>query len=108
MNRDAKKVSRSNLNDPDAKAVDSTKSDSSIKSSDDSGSTLTGNLRTNEMVFIPGGEFTMGTNEPVFAADGEMPARRVTLDSFYMDKYEVSNREFKLFVDETNFLAQTQ
>lgn len=62
--------------------------------------------RTNEMVYIPGGTFTMGTNEPVFVADGEMPARRVTLDSFYMDKYEVSNAEFERFVTATSYKTE--
>ncbi|BFZ08163.1 hypothetical protein BsWGS_11202 [Bradybaena similaris] len=64
--------------------------------------------RTNEMVYIPGGTFTMGTNEPVFVADGEMPARRVTLDSFYMDKYEVSNAEFERFVTVTNYKTEAE
>ncbi|GFO23194.1 sulfatase-modifying factor 1 [Plakobranchus ocellatus] len=64
--------------------------------------------RTNQMVFIPGGTFSMGTDEPVFAADGEMPSRKVTVDSFYLDKYEVSNAEFQRFVDSSNYKTEAE
>ncbi|XP_072790774.1 formylglycine-generating enzyme isoform X2 [Taeniopygia guttata] len=40
------------------------------------------------MVLIPGGVFTMGTQEPEIQQDGEGPARRVHLSSFHMDQYE--------------------
>ncbi|WAR26959.1 SUMF1-like protein [Mya arenaria] len=62
--------------------------------------------RTNEMVQIPAGSYIMGTNEPVFIADGEGPERKVTLDKFYLDKYEVSNAEFSLFVKETGYKTE--
>uniref|UniRef100_A0A286XC54 Sulfatase modifying factor 1 n=1 Tax=Cavia porcellus TaxID=10141 RepID=A0A286XC54_CAVPO len=39
--------------------------------------------------------FTMGTDDPQIKQDGEAPARRVTIDAFYMDAYEVSNAEFE-------------
>ena len=64
--------------------------------------------RTNQMLFIKGGTFGMGTDEPIFAADGEMPSRRVTVDSFYMDEYEVSNAEFKRFVDEKKYKTEVK
>ncbi|KAK3803123.1 hypothetical protein RRG08_028042 [Elysia crispata] len=64
--------------------------------------------RTNQMLFIKGGTFGMGTDEPIFAADGEMPSRRVTVDSFYMDEYEVSNAEFKRFVDEKKYKTEAE
>ena len=44
-----------------------------------------------DMVVIPGGLFTMGTDLPYFVADGEAPARRVQISTFLMDKHEVSN-----------------
>ena len=53
------------------------------------------------MVFIRGGAFTMGTDLPIFTNDGEAPARRVSLSSYYMDVHEVSNVEFARFVAET-------
>ncbi|CAL1527082.1 unnamed protein product [Lymnaea stagnalis] len=64
--------------------------------------------RTNEMVYIPGGRFKMGTDEPIFIADGEMPAREVTLDSFYLDKFEVSNAEFEIFVKDQNYKTEAE
>nr|CAD7578227.1 unnamed protein product [Timema californicum] len=64
--------------------------------------------RRNEMVYIRGGEFNMGTNEPVFVADGEGPARKVTLDDFYLDVYEVSNSEFEIFVNSTGIKTEAE
>ena len=43
----------------------------------------------------------MGTDLPIFTNDGEAPARRVAISSFYMDVHEVSNAEFARFVAET-------
>ncbi|XP_021339668.1 sulfatase-modifying factor 1-like, partial [Mizuhopecten yessoensis] len=62
--------------------------------------------RTHGMVNIPGGSFFMGTNEPIFVADGEGPERFVRVNAFYLDKYEVSNAEFELFVNATNYKTE--
>ena len=48
-----------------------------------------------EMVLIPAGEFQMGSD----AEDNEKPVHTVYVDAFYMDKYEVTNAQFKAFVD---------
>lgn len=64
--------------------------------------------RTNQMVLIPAGSFIMGTNKPVFVADGEGPERKVTLSQFYLDKYEVSNSEFELFVNATGYVTEVK
>ena len=50
------------------------------------------------MVPIPAGEFTMGDNahEP-----DEKPAHPVNLPAYYIDKYEVTNADYKRFCDET-------
>ena len=48
------------------------------------------------MVLIPAGTFQMGSEE---AVDNEQPVHTVHLDAFYMDKYEVTNAQFKAFVD---------
>ncbi len=48
-----------------------------------------------EMVLIPAGEFTMGSGERF----NETPAHGVRVDAFYLDRHEVTNRQFKLFVD---------
>lgn len=58
------------------------------------------------MVPIPAGVFTMGTDDPQIRQDGEAPARRVTVDAFYMDAYEVSNADFEKFVNSTGYLTE--
>lgn len=64
--------------------------------------------RTNRMVQIKTGEFIMGTDEPVFLADGEGPPRKVKLNSFYLDVHEVSNSEFELFYNETKYKTEAE
>ena len=59
-----------------------------------------------QMVLIPAGVFTMGTDDPQIQQDGEAPARRVTVDAFYMDAYEVSNADFEKFVNSTGYLTE--
>jgi formylglycine-generating enzyme required for sulfatase activity len=50
-----------------------------------------------EMVLIPAGEFVMGDDK---GNDNEKPARKVALENYYIDKYEVTNAQFKKFWDE--------
>lgn len=51
-----------------------------------------------EMVLIPGGEFLMGKDE-----EGDCsPAHKVWVDSFYIDKYEVTNAQYYRFCKETD------
>jgi formylglycine-generating enzyme required for sulfatase activity len=56
------------------------------------------------MVLVPASDFTMGsanycqTGSPEFCR-GEKPPHQVYLDSYYMDKYEVSNAAYKTCVD---------
>ena len=50
------------------------------------------------MVLIPAGQFQMGSNDDE-AHDNEQPVHTVHLDAFFMDKYEVTNAQFKTFVD---------
>uniref|UniRef100_A0A8I5ZRR9 Sulfatase modifying factor 1 n=1 Tax=Rattus norvegicus TaxID=10116 RepID=A0A8I5ZRR9_RAT len=63
-------------------------------------------LALTKMVPIPAGVFTMGTDDPQIKQDGEAPARRVTVDAFYMDAYEVSNADFEKFVNSTGYLTE--
>ena len=49
-----------------------------------------------DMVLIPAGEFQMGSNH---GRDNEKPVHTVYVDAFYMDKYEVTNAQYKRFVD---------
>lgn len=60
------------------------------------------------MVLIPAGTFTMGTDDPQIQQDGEAPARRVAIDAFYLDAYEVSNAEFEKFVNATGYLTEVR
>ena len=48
-----------------------------------------------QMVMIPAGEFQMGSEELSYAT----PIHTVYLDAFYIDPYEVTNAQFKAFVD---------
>ena len=49
-----------------------------------------------DMVLIPAGAFQMGSTEDF---TDERPVHTVYVDAFYMDKYEVTNAEYKKFVD---------
>jgi formylglycine-generating enzyme required for sulfatase activity/serine/threonine protein kinase len=51
------------------------------------------------MILIPAGEFIMGDNNH---DANEKPAHNVTLPDYYIDKFEVSNEQYKRFCDETN------
>jgi len=65
------------------------------------------------MVHVPAGEFIMGSDETDKEAKAlqygstrqwyvnEHPARKESIDGFYIDKFEVTNREYKEFVDAT-------
>lgn len=64
--------------------------------------------RTNQMAFIKGGTFTMGTDDPKIPYDGEAPARQVTLDDFYFDVYETSNAEFDRFVHDVGYMTEAE
>lgn len=50
-----------------------------------------------EMVFVQGGTFTMGCTEEQVSEcyDNEKPIHRVTLDDFYIGKYEVTQAQWK-------------
>jgi formylglycine-generating enzyme len=54
------------------------------------------------MVRIPGGEFTMGSDEHY---PEEAPAHRVAMDGFLMDATAVTNAEFAAFVEATGYLT---
>ena len=52
------------------------------------------------MVLIPAGAFTMGTDDgDPEASISESPAHTVHLSAFYVDMHEVTNSDFKKFVD---------
>ncbi len=53
----------------------------------------------NEMVLVPAGEFIRGTNNRL---PDEGPEHVVNLKAFYIDKYEVTNLQYKKFIDATD------
>ena len=55
-----------------------------------------------DMVWIPGGEFTMGSDRH-YPEEG--PAHRVRVDSFLMDRHPVTNARFQQFVEETGYVT---
>ncbi|MEM9790663.1 MAG: formylglycine-generating enzyme family protein [Planctomycetota bacterium] len=56
------------------------------------------------MVWVPGGEFTMGSDAPG-SWSNEQPPHRVRLDGFWMDRTEVTNAQFAEFVEATGYLT---
>jgi len=71
---------------------------------------------TENMVLIPAGTFLMGredregwtpmANPQIF--NDELPSHEVYLDAFYIDKYEVTNRQFKEFVDAAGYVTDAE
>ena len=55
-------------------------------------------LNESNMVLIPGGKFMMGSTDSISFPD-EYPQHEVTVHSFLMDRYEVTNRQFLAFVN---------
>ena len=51
------------------------------------------------MVPVPAGEFEMGDNNH---EDNERPVHKLYLASYYIDKYEVTNAQYKEFCDKTH------
>ena len=67
------------------------------------------------MVWIPGGEFTMGTTDPTREVcggpdtmDDARPLHRVYVDGFWMDSTEVTNEAFARFVAATGYVTECE
>jgi formylglycine-generating enzyme required for sulfatase activity len=59
------------------------------------------------MHYIPGGEFTMGSTTPDARAD-EHPLHKVKISSFWMDETDVTNAQFRKFVDATGYVTTAE
>ena len=65
------------------------------------------------MVWIPGGEFSMGAQDPSNRNDAvgmqetrdSRPVHRVHVDGFWMDRTEVTNEQFARFVQATGYVT---
>ncbi len=55
-----------------------------------------------DMSFVPGGEFRMGSERHY---PEEAPVHRVKVDGFWIDRAPVTNREFRKFVNATNYVT---
>jgi formylglycine-generating enzyme required for sulfatase activity len=64
------------------------------------GSTLVNPVDGAVMVFVPEGEFLMGSEEGL-AQDNEKPEHLVYLDAFWIYQHEVTNAQFALFIEAT-------
>ena len=64
--------------------------------------------RTNGMLKVPGGFYKIGTDNQIIPADREGPAKLVELPDFFLDVHEVSNAEFNLFVEETQYTTEAE
>jgi formylglycine-generating enzyme required for sulfatase activity len=60
-----------------------------------------------EMVLLTGGEFLMGSDKDDAKPD-EKPVHPVRVNSFWMDKHEVTNEEFARFVRETGHVTDNE
>ena len=65
------------------------------------------NISTEGMVLIPGGTFNMGGDNEQADRD-EFPKHKVIVASFYMDATEVTNKQFKQFVDATGYITTAE
>jgi formylglycine-generating enzyme required for sulfatase activity len=59
------------------------------------------------MMWIPGGQFRMGSDHKL-AQDNERPAHRVKVDGFWMDRYHVTNAQFRKFVEATGYVSTAE
>jgi formylglycine-generating enzyme len=62
-------------------------------------------LRTENMVWISGGTFAMGSNHHY---PEEAPVHRVSVDGFWIDRTPVTNRQFKAFITATGHVTTAQ
>jgi formylglycine-generating enzyme len=59
------------------------------------------------MVLIPAGNFMMGGDDDQARID-ELPRHRMVLDSFWIDATEVTNKQFKRFIDATGYVTTAE
>ena len=77
-------------NKTEEKTGSATESDSSV-------------VKPGEMVLIPAGEFTFGTNDKESLA---FPEQKINLPAFWIDKYEVTNSQFLDFSIKNNYTGE--
>lgn len=60
-----------------------------------------------DMVWVPGGEFMMGSDSRLARAN-ERPAHRVHVDGVWMDRTHVTNAQFREFVAATHYVTTAE
>src|SRR5262245_3876994 len=60
-----------------------------------------------DMVWVPGGDFLMGSDHKLAQAN-ERPAHRVKVEGFWMDRHHVTNAQFARFVKETGHITTAE
>lgn len=78
-----------------------------VKAKDTTSSLSEATLSHAGMVFIKGGVFAMGSNLNEGRAD-EYPKHRVRVSDYWMDQTEVTNADFKKFVDATGYITTAE
>ncbi len=56
------------------------------------------------MIFIPAGQFIMGSDN----YSTERPVQTISLDSYFIDKYPVTNGQFYKFIEETGYVTDAE
>jgi sulfatase modifying factor 1 len=60
-----------------------------------------------DMVLIPGGSFVMG-GDSLWGRPDEFPRHQVQVSSFYMDRHEVTNAQFRAFVEAIGYVTTAE
>jgi formylglycine-generating enzyme required for sulfatase activity len=59
------------------------------------------------MRWIPGGSFIMGTDDPN-SMPNERPAHRVEVAGFFIDEHDITNADFRKFIDATQYVTTAE
>lgn len=70
--------------------------------------TLESNTEYADMATVPAGDYQIGTDDIMIETDNEGPLKTVKLETFLIDRYEVSNRDFMKFVSSTNYKTEAE
>jgi formylglycine-generating enzyme required for sulfatase activity len=66
-----------------------------------------GKVSHDDMVWIPAGEFMMGSSDNEGRSD-EYPAHQVKLSGYWIDAHEVTNAQFRKFVEATGYITTAE
>lgn len=75
--------------------------------SNNSDSIKQGEVAHDDMVWIPAGEFMMGSSDDEGRSD-EYPAHEVKLSGYWIDTHEVTNAQFRKFVEATGYVTTAE